>query len=233
MKSVDFEYGQGYMRAELPDSADIFIPGETVPDPPHLDDPISATRESILNPIGMKPIAELVGAGSKVVIVFPDKVKGGFQETAHRKVSIPIILEECLKAGVQKADITLICSTGLHRKNTKEEIRQILGEQVFHDYWWTNQIYNHDSEDWDNLVDIGKSDLNDPVIVNREVFESDLTVLIGHTLGNPYGGYSGGYKHCATGITHWRSIAGHHVPHVMHRDDFTTVSHHSLMRRKV
>ena len=125
MQTVDFEYGQGYMSAELPDNADVFIPGETVPDPAHLDDPIAATRESILNPIGMEPISELVGAGSRVVIVFPDKVKGGFQETAHRKVSIPIILEECLKAGVDKKDITLICSTGLHRKNTKEEIKQI------------------------------------------------------------------------------------------------------------
>ena len=50
--------------------------------------------------------------------------------------------------------------------------------------------------------------------------------------GNPYGGYSGGYKHCATGITHWRSIASHHVPKVMHRADFTPVSGHSLMRTK-
>lgn len=31
---LDFEYGQGLMSAELPDSTDIFIPGETVPDPP-------------------------------------------------------------------------------------------------------------------------------------------------------------------------------------------------------
>ena len=60
MKNVDFEYGQGVMTAELPDSADIFVPGETVPDPPHLEDPVAATRESILNPIGMDPISKLV-----------------------------------------------------------------------------------------------------------------------------------------------------------------------------
>ena len=29
---VSFEYGHGLMTAELPDSTDIFIPGETVPD---------------------------------------------------------------------------------------------------------------------------------------------------------------------------------------------------------
>ncbi len=31
---LSFEYGQGLMSAELPDTTDVFIPGETVPDPP-------------------------------------------------------------------------------------------------------------------------------------------------------------------------------------------------------
>jgi len=92
---------------------------------------------------------------------------------------------------------------------------------------------NHDSEDWSNLVDLGYEDsYHARVIMNKEVFESDLAVLIGHTLGNPYGGYSGGYKHCATGITHWQCIGSHHSPAVMHRPDFVPVSTHSLMRSK-
>jgi hypothetical protein len=68
--------------------------------------------------------------------------------------------------------------------------------------------------------------------MNKYVYDADVAILIGHVQGNPYGGYSGGYKHCATGITHWRSIASHHVPQVMHRPDFTPVSGHSLMRTK-
>lgn len=39
---------------------------------------------------------------------------GGFQENSHRKVSIPIIIEECLKVGVNKKDVKFICSNGLH-----------------------------------------------------------------------------------------------------------------------
>jgi hypothetical protein len=234
MKTVEFEYGQGTMTAELPDSADIFIPGETVKDPPFIPEAklVEETRRSIQNPIGMKAIPELVSAGSKVTIVFPDRVKGGFQETSHRKTAIPIIIDECLGAGVREEDIRLICSNGLHRKNTREEIRRILGDAVFDRFWDRHQIVNHDSEDWDNLVDLGHDELGDPVIINREVFESDLAVCIGHTLGNPYGGYSGGYKHVATGITHWRTIASNHIPSVMHRPDFTPVSSKSLMRQK-
>ena len=31
---LDFEYGNCLMSAELPDNTKVFIPGETVPDPP-------------------------------------------------------------------------------------------------------------------------------------------------------------------------------------------------------
>lgn len=232
MKIVEFEYGEGLMPAELPDSAEVFIPGETVPDLPYLEDVKTATRESILNPIGMPPIAELVGPGSTVTISFPDRVKGGFQPTSHRKTCIPIIIEECLKAGVDKKDIKLICSNGLHRKNTDEEIRAILDDEVYFSFVHHHQIVNRDSEDWDNLVDLGTDELGDRVIMNKEVLESDLPVLIGHVLGNPHGGYSGGYKMASTGIVHWKSIASHHIPEVMHKEDFVPATPKSTMRKK-
>ena len=60
---LDFEYGQGLMSAELPDSTDVFIPGETVPDPPCLpqdwDSLYNATLQSIRSPIGMPTLTQL------------------------------------------------------------------------------------------------------------------------------------------------------------------------------
>ncbi len=234
MQNVSIEYGEGVMDLSLPDSADIFIPGETVPDPPAIpaSEIIARTRESLENPLNMKPIPQLVSPESRVAIVFPDKVKGGFQDDSHRKTAIPLILEQLSAAGVPDQNILLICSNGLHRKNTRDEIYSIVGGEVFRRFWHPGRIVNHDSEDWDNLVDLGQDENGNRVIMNRAVCEADLAILIGHTLGNPYGGYSGGYKHSATGITHWRSIAEHHVPEVMHREDFVPVSHTSLMRRK-
>lgn len=231
---LSFEYGQGTMEANLPDSTDVFIPGETVKDPDCIpeDKIYEETKKSILNPMGMPPISEFAKAGQKAVIIFPDRVKGGEQATSHRKTSIPIILDELYKAGVKKEDVLLICSNGLHRKNTEQEIKGVLGEELFNDFWYTHQILNHDSEDYAHLVDLGVTDRGDPVLMNKYVYDADIAILIGHTQGNPYGGYSGGYKHCSTGITHWRSIASHHVPEVMHRKDFTPVSAKSLMRRK-
>lgn len=231
---LDFEYGQGTMSATLPDNTDVFIPGVTIPDPPCIpeDKLEEETLKSIRNPIGMETLDKLAHKGSKVTIVFPDRVKGGEQATSHRKISIKLILQELYNAGVEKKDILLICSNGLHRKNTNEEIRGVLGDELFNEFYPTHQIMNHDSEDYDHLVDLGTTRRGDPVLMNKYVYDSDVAILIGHVQGNPYGGYSGGYKHCATGITHWRSIASHHVPEVMHRGDFTPVSGHSLMRTK-
>lgn len=118
---VSFEYGQGMVDAVLPDSTDIFIPGETVPDPPCIpeDKLEEETLKSIRNPMGMPPLTELAHKGSKVVIIFPDIVKGGLQPTAHRKISIKLILQELYSVGVEKKDILLICSNGLHPRSTE------------------------------------------------------------------------------------------------------------------
>ncbi len=233
---LQFEYGHGFMSANLPDSTDVFIPGETVPDPQCLpQDPDSlyqATLESLRHPIGMEPLRDLAVGKKSVVIVIPDIVKGGCQATSHRKVSIRACLDELYSAGIKKQNILLLFSNGLHPRTSMNEARQILGDELFNEFWYSGQITSHDSEDSENLVDLGFTPGGDHVLMNKYVFDADLAILIGHTQGNPYGGYSGGYKHCATGITHWRSISAHHVPQVMHRPDFVPVSTHSLMRDK-
>ena len=233
---LEFEYGQGLLGAELPDSTDIFIPGETVADPPCLpqdwDSLYAATLASIRNPIGMPPLKELAGPGKSVVIVIPDIVKGGNQPTSHRKVAIRACLDELYAAGVEQKDVLLLFSNGLHPRATVAEMQTILGPELFGEFYPTGQITSHDSEDYDHLVDLGYTAQGDHVIMNKYVYDADVAVLIGHTQGNPYGGYSGGYKHSATGITHWRSIASHHVPKVMHQPDFVPVSGHSMMRTK-
>ena len=141
-------------------------------------------------------------------------------------------LDELYAAGVEQKDVLLLFSNGLHPRATVAEMQTILGPELFGEFYPTGQITSHDSEDYEHLVDLGYTDHGDHVIMNKYVYDADVAILIGHTQGNPYGGYSGGYKHCATGISHWRSIAAHHVPQVMHRADFVPVSTHSEMRNK-
>ena len=80
---LSFEYGAGLMAAELPDNTDVFIPGETVADPPCIpeDQLVEKTLESIRNPMGMEPLSKLAHKGSQSDHHFPGQGKG--RGTAH------------------------------------------------------------------------------------------------------------------------------------------------------
>jgi len=230
MKEVLITYGDGYMPAELPDTATIIRYKETYQDPPAVD-PVEATRKALANPLGMPPLHELAKPGKTAVIAVPDRVKGGAHKGSHRRTCIPLIVEDLMRGGMRKEDITLLISNGLHRKNTLEEMYWYLGQDIV-DWFWPDRLVVHDSEDPEGMVDLGFTEDGDVVTVNRLVYECDIPIQIGHVQGNPYGGYSGGYKMCATGLTSWTSIRCHHCPSTMFRDDFLPASTRSKMRKQ-
>ena len=231
MSEVLLEYGDGKMPIEVPGHALVVQPGKTYQDPPAVN-PCQATREALKKPLGLPPIRELAKSGDKVVIAFPDRVKGGMHERSHRRVAIPLILEELDRAGVSRKDIKLVCAMGLHRKNTHEEFCAYLGGEVV-DEFWPERLVCHDAEDPDGIVSFGEDAHGDTVEFNRDAAEAKLTILLGHVLGNPYGGYSGGYKMPTTGLTTWRSIRCHHAPGSLYRDDFLPVSTQSYFRHQL
>lgn len=220
------------MKIAVPDDTPVVRPGEMFTEPTPLEDPVEATRQALSKPLGSKPIGDLVGPTSSVAIGFPDRVKGGFQNTAHRRVSIALILEALGKAGVKDKNIKLVCGIGLHRKNTMEEFAAYLGSDLVSRFGYAG-IVNHDAEDPQGMVEIGQTDHGDVVDFNRTAYEADLTIMLGHTTGNPYGGYSGGYKMPCTGFTSWKSIRCHHTPKTMYRDDFVPVSTGSHFRKQL
>lgn len=224
MQEVLLDYGETKMGVELPDTATVVRYGQTYTDPPEVD-AVAATRRALDNPVGSPPLKELAGPGKKVVIGFPDRVKGGVHPTCHRKVALPMIIEDLLAAGTELENITLLCAPGLHRKNTVEEWYWYLGKDIV-DQFWPGRLLNHDAEL--DAVDLGTDEMGNAVQTSRYMVEADLPIMIGHCSGNPYGGYSGGYKMLVTGLSGWRSIASHHTPNTMHRPDWmgsTTTSH--------
>lgn len=231
-QQVRLEYGDSWLDVDLPESATVIRPGETWSEPIPLDDPVEATQQAIANPLDSPPLGDLVGPGSKVTIAFPDRVKGGNQATAHRRVAVSLLLDELARCGVSERDSTLICAIGLHRKNSRNEIAEYLGSEIV-DRFRGERLINHDPEDPDGIVDAGETARGDVTEVNRHIVESDLAIMLGHVQGNPYGGYSGGYKMPCTGLTTWRSIRCHHTPGTMYRDDFVPISHASHFRHQL
>lgn len=230
MKTVSLPRGTESIEIELPDHALIYNIADATHEPPGIDN-VAATQAALDAPLGSEPLEKLVGPGSKVALVFPDRVKGGSHATAHRKVAIPQILERLKLAGVTTDDISPICAIGLHRKNSMEQMREYLPKSLFDTFG--DRVVNHDAEDPDGIVHYGFTDHGDEAAFNRTCAEADLVILLGHVQGNPYGGFSGGHKTFTTGLTTWRSIAAHHVPATMHREDFVPISTDSHFRRQL
>ena len=128
----------------------------------------------------MPTLTELAHKGSKVVFVIPDIVKGGNQPTSHRKVAIRACLDELYSVGVEKKDILLLFSNGLHPRATVPEMKTILGPELFNEFYPSGQITSHDSEDYDHLVDLGYTAQGDHVIMNKYVYDADVALSLIH-----------------------------------------------------
>lgn len=56
-----------------------------------------------------------------------------------------MIVDDLLKGGAKLENITLLCATGLHRKNTLEEWYWYLGKEIV-DRFWPDRLVNHEAE---------------------------------------------------------------------------------------
>ncbi len=231
-ETVGVEYGDTIFQFKKPEDADVIKRGSGIVDLAPVADPKLAAKDAIDAPLGMKSLRELARAGSKVVIAFPDRVKGGAHALAHRKITIPIVLEELKAAGVHRNDIYGICAIGLHKKNTWQEWMQYLGPDILNSFA-PSHVFNHDAVDENGIKRLGEDSHGNKVDINSFVADADLTIVLGHCLPNPYGGYSGGYKSISTGLTTPESIGSHHNPKVMYSHDYLPVSTNSDFRHRI
>jgi hypothetical protein len=122
-----------------------------------------------------------------------------------RASAIEVVLEELFRAGIDKARIRLICAVGLHRKWTPAELRHLLGRKIWREMG-SQGITNHDAEDPDGIVEVGRSRNGHPVQVNRQVTESDLVIYV-NVNWTPM---NGGWKSILVGLGTFESIRTHH-----------------------
>ena len=158
---------------------------------PPLKDPVSAIRATLANPIGTPPLRGIAHPGERVAILVNDITR-----LVSSEVFLPVIINELNSCGIPDRDIFIVFALGLHRAQSADEQRRIVGEEVA----GRIVLYDHDCRTRENLVALGRTTRGNEVWLNRRVYEADRVILTGEIIYHQIAGYSGGRKSLFPGV---------------------------------
>ncbi|MHB0871514.1 MAG: nickel-dependent lactate racemase [Chloroflexota bacterium] len=193
---VKLAYGKQGLEVDFPEERVSIIEPHYIPG---LPDEQAALREALRNPIGSPPLADLVKPHQTVAITFPDVTRPC--PTARM---LPSILEEL--SAVPRDQIVLISGTGMHRPNTEEEMRRIVGDAIYDNY----RVINHNAFDESSLALAGKTRRGIELWVNAEYLRADVKILVGFIEPHMFAGFSGGGKAVLPGIAGEYTVLRNH-----------------------
>ena len=219
-----FFYGNGFLTDKLPKGARVIYPPRPIKP---VDDPREKIESSLENPLNSKPLSEILKPGMKVTIAFDDLSipLPPMKKPDLRQTAIEIILEKLEEKNIH--DIHLIAALGLHRKMTKKEFEEMLGKEIVQKFY-PERLYNHDSEDRQNMVSLGTTKHGE-VNVNKRAADSDLTIYVNINFVS----MDGGHKSFATGLCDYSTIRHtHNVNTLMESESYfypeDSMLHHIL-----
>jgi len=193
---VRLAYGRDGLTVDFPDDgveviAPRFVAG--------LPDETAALRSALRDPLGARPLRELVAPGDDVLIVFPDVTR----PMPSARV-LPVLLAELDTLPPER--ITLLNALGAHRPNTRAELTDMLGAEIVGRY----RILQHDPADRDALVNLGRTRFGREIWINRAFVEAQVRILTGFIEPHFFAGFSGGPKAVMPGICGLDTILGNH-----------------------
>jgi lactate racemase len=190
-------YGDRRLELEFPSTWDVTVLW------PHTEDPLSdeQIQEALDKPVGLPPIRELCQGKSHPLILVDDLNR----PTPAFRV-LPFLLRHFQQAGVSFQDIRILMAGGSHGHSPQGAIEKKVGAEAASS---CRLLVHHPTLD---TVNIGRTSFGTPVLVNREVANSDFVLGIGGIYPNGTAGFGGGSK-LALGALDLRSITFLHHRH--------------------
>ena len=222
MKTVFFPYGKEKIKYEFGDELLAVLDSKINEYKPEKGEK-ELVLDAMKNPVGGKTLYELAKGKKNIVIIASDHTR-----PVPSKLIIPPMLKE-IRESSPSAKITILIATGCHRGTTKDELISKFGEEIVQN----ENIYIHDCDENDNLVNIGTLPSGGECIINKIAHGADLLVSEGFIEPHFFAGYSGGRKsllpgvcarqtvlanHCSEFIAHPNSRTGVLEGNPMHRD---------------
>jgi lactate racemase len=199
--------GDRLVEVDLPEGTRVIYPK---PPMEGLKDPDAAIRYALHHPIGSVPLYAKLRPGMRVTIAVDDisLPLPPMRRPDVRERVLTIVLGLLAEHGVE--DVHIIIATSVHRRMKASEVRRMVGDRIF-DGYWPNRLYNHDPEDPNGLVELGRTSEGEVVEVSRRAAESDLIIYVNLN----FVPMDGGHKSVAVGLCGYRSLKAHHNPKTM------------------
>ncbi len=166
-----------------------------------ITDENAAVFEALRRPIGTPPLAEIAHPGERVAIIVNDITR-----LTRTDLMLSPIIATLNAAGIPDSDIFIVFALGIHRPQTEDERRSILGDEMFRRL----RNFDHICTDAENLVTVGVTSFGNTVEINRQVMEADRVILTGEIMYHLIAGYSGGRKGLVPGVAGARTTTFNH-----------------------
>jgi lactate racemase len=193
---IQLAYGQGYVPLDSPEACTTVI--EPAHSPGFPDEHAEIVR-ALNQPIGAPPLRESIQPHDRICIVFTDITRA----TPNRRL-IPWLLEYL--SFVPRERITLLNGLGTHRPNTDAELKELLTPEVVERY----RVLNHEPENPEALVQVGKTHDGTPALLNRHVMEANVRIITGFIEPHFFAGFSGGPKGIMPGVAGLPTVMSNH-----------------------
>jgi nickel-dependent lactate racemase len=187
---INLAYGKTRLPIELPGEITTVIEPKYAQGIPRADEFDALTR-ALREPTASAPLRERVNANDRVAIVICDITRA--IPTARM---LPPLLRELEQAGVRDENIVLLNATGTHRVNTDEELKRMVGADVFARY----RVENHECHDDDAHTFVGTTRGGRTVRVDTRLVDASVRILTGFIEPHFFAGFSGGPKMVVPGL---------------------------------
>lgn len=199
MNKIRFSFGDTHAALEMPSGLPVrlLVPGKaSLP-----ADPAGEILKALQNPTGTGPLLELARAKISAVIMVSDRTR-----LAPTHLFLPYLIEEIVKGGIRKENITVVVGVGAHREAAAAEILSIVGHGVY-----STVLCLSSSSSPAKCVVLGKTSRGTPIQIFRQVAEGDLKVATGNIEPHWMAAYSGGAKALVPGVSGLETIEKNHA----------------------
>ena len=200
MREVHFHYGKEKISHKFEESELLAVLTSSIEEyVPEMDE-IALVEEALKNPVDSPSLSELAKGKQNIVIIASDHTR-----PVPSKVIMPAMLRE-IRKGSPDADITILIATGCHRGTTRDELVSKFGEEIVNN----ENIYIHDCDEREKLVNIGTLPSGGECEINSIAYNADLLVAEGFIEPHFFAGFSGGRKSVLPGIAGRTTVLANH-----------------------